>query len=132
MSFLAIAHAADSSQERRVAHPTRSIDGMDCTPSLQAGQPDEHILKVWAKCRDTDHFEVMRAGINHNGIDNLRWILSIELKLVTGLLCFIYQGKMAQLIQLICRILVKRELDRLHTLYRLFQAFRCIDRCDIS
>src|SRR5674476_1451242 len=94
------------------------MDSITCP--LQTSQPYEYILETRPKSCNTDYFKVVSVGISHYGIDNFGWIFSIELKLVTFFVCVIHHREAVELVQLICRIMVKRDFDRLHTPDRLF------------
>ena len=127
MSFRAIAHAADISRKRRFVHPARSINSMELSPCpMQPGQTDEYVFEARTKCCDTDHFEIVGVGIYHNGVDNFRRIFCKELELVSVLTGIIHRLEADAGLPVDRGSVVERELNRLHTLDRLFQPFRGI------
>src|SRR5208337_771581 len=113
MSLREIAHAAESSWVIRVNHwgdspASPSVDGVDHPPcSLQAGQPDEYVLKAWTKGGDADHPEISCACIFHYRFDNCCRIFRIEPELIAFLYGSIDHRKTADLFELSGRHVVE-------------------------
>src|SRR5208337_3513146 len=137
MSLREIAHAAESSWVIRVNHGINSpvppsVDSMDHPPcSLQAGQPDEYVLKAGAEGGDADHPEISCAGVLHHRLDDRCRIFRIEPELITFLYCSIDHQKTSNLFELSGRHVVEGDYERLRALDRFLEPFRCVDGSDM-